>query len=45
VGKGIGIGLSTCYNIIQTHGGDISVDSVPGEGAVFTVTLPHTQGG
>jgi hypothetical protein len=42
VGQGVGIGLSTCYNIIQAHGGDISVDSVPGEGAVFTVTLPQT---
>jgi signal transduction histidine kinase len=41
VGQGIGIGLSTCYNIIQAHGGDITVDSVPGEGAVFTVTLPQ----
>jgi two-component system, NtrC family, sensor kinase len=41
VGQGIGIGLSTCYNIIQAHGGSISVDSVPGEGAEFTVTLPQ----
>jgi signal transduction histidine kinase len=41
VGQGTGIGLSTCYNIIQAHGGSISVDSAPGEGAVFTVTLPQ----
>ncbi len=41
VGQGIGIGLSTCYHIIQAHGGDIRVDSAPGEGAVFTVTLPQ----
>jgi signal transduction histidine kinase len=40
VGQGIGIGLSTCYHIIHTHGGEIAVDSAPGEGAIFTVTLP-----
>jgi hypothetical protein len=40
VGKGIGIGLATCYNIIKQHGGEIAVESWKGEGAVFTVTLP-----
>jgi len=40
VGQGIGIGLSTCYHIIQAHGGDIQADSVPGQGARFTVRLP-----
>jgi two-component system NtrC family sensor kinase len=40
VGKGIGIGLSTCYHIIQAHGGDIGVDSVSGKSSVFTVRLP-----
>lgn len=40
VGKGIGIGLSTCYSIIQTHGGEIAVDSSPGRGSRFTVRLP-----
>lgn len=42
VGQGIGIGLSTCYHIIKAHGGEIAVDSAPGQGAVFTVTLPRT---
>lgn len=42
VGKGIGIGLSTCYHIIQTHGGDISVDSTPGKGTAFTVRVPKS---
>jgi two-component system NtrC family sensor kinase len=32
--------LSTCYHIIEAHGGDISVDSAPEEGARFTVRLP-----
>ncbi len=41
VGKGIGIGLSTCYNIIQQHKGEIVVVSRPGEGSVFEVRLPR----
>jgi signal transduction histidine kinase len=40
VGKGIGIGLSTCYSIIRTHGGEIGVESAPGSGSRFTVRLP-----
>jgi signal transduction histidine kinase len=40
-GQGIGIGLSTCYHILQAHGGKITVDSAPGEGAVFTAILPQ----
>ncbi len=40
VGKGIGIGLSTCYNIVKEHQGDISVDSEIGRGSRFIVTLP-----
>ena len=41
LGQGIGIGLSTCYHILQSHGGKITVDSAPGEGAVFTAILPQ----
>lgn len=40
VGKGIGVGLSTCYNIIRQHKGEILVDSEPGRGARFRVKLP-----
>lgn len=39
-GQGIGVGLSTCYNIIKKHGGDITVESELGEGAVFEIILP-----
>jgi len=39
-GQGIGVGLSTCYNIIGKHGGYISVESDPGNGATFEVLLP-----
>ncbi|WP_031481246.1 two-component system sensor histidine kinase NtrB [Maridesulfovibrio frigidus] len=40
VGHGIGIGLSTCYNIVKDHNGEIVVDSTPEEGSCFTVLLP-----
>jgi two-component system NtrC family sensor kinase len=39
-GEGTGLGLSISYGIVKEHGGDIHVESVPGKGAVFTVTLP-----
>lgn len=42
VGAGTGIGLALCHRIIATHGGSISVDSEPGKGARFTVSLPAT---
>jgi hypothetical protein len=38
--RGTGLGLSVSYGIIKEHGGGIDVDSVPGEGAVFTIELP-----
>ena len=40
VGKGIGIGLSTCYHIIRSHNGEIQAKSTPGQGSRFTVRLP-----
>lgn len=43
VGKGIGIGLSTCYAIVQQHQGSIRVESSLGEGAAFHVILPGRQ--
>jgi len=39
-GKGVGLGLAVSYGIVEAHGGDIAVTSKPGEGAIFTVTLP-----
>ncbi len=45
VGKGVGIGLSTCYNIVQKHGGEIVVTSRDGEGSVFHVRLPVRRQG
>jgi two-component system, cell cycle sensor histidine kinase and response regulator CckA len=38
--KGTGLGLSTVLGIIRAHGGFVQVESVPGDGATFSVYLP-----
>ena len=35
-----GLGLSIAYGLVREMGGEISVESLPGQGAKFTVTLP-----
>ncbi|WP_165839972.1 ATP-binding protein [Motiliproteus coralliicola] len=40
VGKGTGLGLSVSYNIVQSHGGDLSFKSTQGEGTCFRLWLP-----
>jgi signal transduction histidine kinase len=42
--KGSGLGLSLVRHIVKAHGGDVSVDSTPGEGSKFTITLPVEAG-
>lgn len=43
VGKGVGIGLSTCYNIVRKHHGEIFVCSHEGVGSTFHVILPREK--
>ena len=40
VGKGVGIGLSTCYSIVKNHSGEITMTSAEGQGTSFKVSLP-----
>jgi len=39
--KGLGLGLYYVRKIAEAHGGDVSVNSKPGKGSIFTVTLPY----
>ena len=43
VGKGIGIGLSTCYAIVKSHAGEIIVKSTPGKGSAFRIVIPGIE--
>ncbi len=39
-GRGTGLGLASAYGIIKNHGGRITVESSPGRGSAFHITLP-----
>jgi two-component system NtrC family sensor kinase len=40
IGKGTGLGLAVCYGILTEHGGSLEVQSTPGAGSTFTISLP-----
>ena len=42
-GKGTGLGLSISYDIIRKHNGSIAVESTPGKGTSFTITLLNSE--
>jgi len=43
-GRGLGMGLAKCWRIITNHGGRIEVQSQPGHGTVFLITLDEGPG-
>ena len=40
IGSGMGLGLSTSYDTIKSHGGTLNVESQLGKGSVFTIKIP-----
>ncbi|MCC6178114.1 MAG: response regulator [Chloroflexi bacterium] len=41
--RGTGMGLAIVYGIAARHGGEVAVESEPGHGATFTLTLPAAE--
>ncbi|HEY4563831.1 MAG TPA: ATP-binding protein, partial [Thermoanaerobaculia bacterium] len=41
--EGTGMGVAVCRRIVERHGGTLTAESAPGQGARFLVTLPVRQ--
>jgi signal transduction histidine kinase len=41
--RGTGLGLYICRQIVQAHSGEITVDSILGQGTTFFILLPYEQ--
>ena len=41
--RGTGIGLAVCDEIVELHGGTLTLENAPGGGTLVTVTLPSAQ--
>lgn len=41
--QGTGLGLSLCYGVVKSLGGDILVESEVGRGTTFTIVIPHRR--
>jgi signal transduction histidine kinase len=38
--RGVGLGLAVCYHVVRAHQGRIEIESLPGEGSLFSVVMP-----
>ncbi|MFO7750079.1 MAG: ATP-binding protein [Desulfobacteraceae bacterium] len=41
LGKGTGIGLAACYNIVKQHNGELTVETTENRGTTFSMKLPR----